>query len=233
MDLQWKQTHHLPKIQIFINTCKQPYARAHTHRHTRARAHTLTYTFTHASKQYPVVGPSSWLSCSGVCLESERPRLILRPSQSSDLRISTVATTLPETWRFQWGQCSGWLTRHRYYTVSGWNSKFDLQLLSQGGGICNCTSRFVPQVGFLYQQTNEPVVGTQTPPLPPTCPWNWRRWGGESQPTTRWGRRRWWWRCTGWRRGFSRCLSEAWSHTTACCPPKKGHLCVEMLYCGG
>ena len=43
------------------------------------------------------------------------------------------------------GQRWDWLARCQY-TVTGWDGKFDLQLLSQCGSTCNCLSRSVPEI---------------------------------------------------------------------------------------
>ena len=48
--------------------------------------------------------------------------------------------------RLVWlGQCLDWLTWCQY-TGTGWDSTFDLQLLSQCGSMCNCVSRSVPEI---------------------------------------------------------------------------------------
>ena len=59
-----------------------------------------------------------------------------------------------------YSQCWDWLARCQY-TVTGWDGKFDLQLLSQCGSTQNCLSRSVPEIhshvaGMLSnQQTNQ------------------------------------------------------------------------------
>ena len=45
------------------------------------------------------------------------------------------------------GQRWDWLTRCQYI-VTGWNGKFDLQLVSQCGCTCNCLSRSVPEIHY-------------------------------------------------------------------------------------
>ena len=57
------------------------------------------------------------------------------------------------------GQRWDWSARCKY-TVTGWDGKFDLQLLSQRGSTSNCLSRSVPEIhshvaGMLSNPTNQ------------------------------------------------------------------------------
>ena len=77
-------------------------------------------------------------------------------SHTSDLKIGTPVATLPGACQ---GQCWGWLDWYQY-TVTRWDWKLDLQLLSQCGCMHSCLSRSIPEIhshvaGTLTnQQTN-------------------------------------------------------------------------------
>ena len=63
-----------------------------------------------------------------------------RSSHTSGLKIGTRVATLPDAWRYR-----AWLARCQY-PVTGWGSKFDLQLLSQCGSTYICLSRSVSEI---------------------------------------------------------------------------------------
>ena len=62
-------------------------------------------------------------------------------NHTSDWKICTVVTALPDAWHYRVVTRTGWPT---VYPFTGWDSKFDLQLLSQCGSMYNCQSRSVP-----------------------------------------------------------------------------------------
>ena len=68
-----------------------------------------------------------------------------------------------------WGQRWDWSARCQY-TVTGWDGKFDLQLLSQCGSTSNCLCRSVPEIhlhvaGTLSSQPTNILLLLLPPPL--------------------------------------------------------------------
>ena len=61
-------------------------------------------------------------------------------------KTGTPAATLPGAWR-QKGPCYAYFAWWQY-TVSGRDSKFDLQLLSQRDSTCTCLNRSAPEIHF-------------------------------------------------------------------------------------
>ena len=56
------------------------------------------------------------------------------------LQIGTLAATLPGIWCYMFNTETGWPS------VSGWDRKFDLQLLSQCWSMYKCLNRSIPEV---------------------------------------------------------------------------------------
>ena len=65
-------------------------------------------------------------------------------SHTSDLKTGCPVATLPGAWCYRVSPGAG-LPQY-LYNVSGWDRKFDLQLLSQCGSTYSCVSRSVPEV---------------------------------------------------------------------------------------
>ena len=94
-------------------------------------------------------------------VDSRLRREFVGPSHTSDSNIGTPLATLPgasEDQRWEY------LVRCQH-TVTGWDKKFDLQLLSQCGSTCSCLSRSVLEIhshvaGTLSKQATSKQTAT-------------------------------------------------------------------------
>ena len=83
-----------------------------------------------------------------------------RSSHASDLKIDTPVAILPGAGLAFLGQRRDWLNRCQF-TVTGWERKFDMQLLSRWGSTFNCLRRSVPEI---HMPVAETLSNNQPPP---------------------------------------------------------------------
>ena len=72
--------------------------------------------------------------------DSRLPGDLSGSSHAADLIIGTAVATLPGA------RCNRFSARTGWPGVTGWDRKFDLQLLSQCGSTYTCRSRFVSEI---------------------------------------------------------------------------------------